>query len=69
MRAADGVRLTVRDNGVGIAAVSGRPKGPARRGNGLRGMAERVSEAGGRFDVASAPGRGTALTMSFPLPS
>ena len=62
-RAADGVRLTVRDNGVGIAV---RPQ--ARRGTGLRGMAERVSEAGGRFDVASAPGRGTALTMSFPLP-
>jgi signal transduction histidine kinase len=71
VRAADGVRLTVRDNGVGIGAAPGRPKGPlrSRRGNGLRGMAERVSEAGGRFDVASAPGRGTALTMSFPLPS
>jgi signal transduction histidine kinase len=30
-------------------------------------MAERVAEAGGRFDVATAPGMGTALTMSFPL--
>jgi signal transduction histidine kinase len=60
-RAADGVRLTVRDNGVGIAV---RPQ--ARRGAGLRGMAERVSEAGGQFDVATAPGMGTALTMSFP---
>jgi signal transduction histidine kinase len=61
-RAPDGVRLTVRDNGVGIAV---RPQ--ARRGAGLRGMAERVSEAGGQFDVATAPGMGTALTMSFPL--
>ncbi|SEN80064.1 Signal transduction histidine kinase [Duganella sp. CF517] len=44
------------------------PPAAGRRGHGLRGMAERVAEAGGRFDVASAPGMGTALTMSFPLP-
>lgn len=62
-RAADSVRLTVRDNDVGIQV---RPQ--ARRGMGLRGMAERVAEAGGQFDVATAPGMGTALTMSFPLP-
>jgi signal transduction histidine kinase len=64
-RAQDRLSLTVRDNGVGIAADGATT---LRRGNGLRGMAERVAEAGGRFDVASAPGKGTALTMSFPLP-
>lgn len=48
-------------------AAHGAPNTPARRGNGLRGMAERVAEAGGQFDVATAPGMGTALTMSFPL--
>lgn len=57
--------LTVRDNGVGLAPL--RPGG--RRGHGLRGIAERVAEAGGQFDIASSPGAGTALTMSFPLPS
>ncbi|MBV7534798.1 sensor histidine kinase [Duganella sp. sic0402] len=51
--------LTVRDNGVGLPQQ--------RRGHGLRGIAERVAEAGGRFDIASMPGVGTALTMSFPL--
>lgn len=68
-RAEDRLSLTVRDNGVGIPACIGAgPAHPAaRRGNGLRGMAERVSEAGGQFDVATAPGMGTALTMSFPL--
>ncbi|MET0321847.1 MAG: sensor histidine kinase, partial [Duganella sp.] len=62
-RAADRLNLTVQDNGVGL------PPGATRPGasSGLRGIAERVSEAGGRFDVASAPGAGTALTMSFPL--
>ncbi len=64
-RAEDRLSLTVRDNGVGIGAGAAHPA--ARRGNGLRGMAERVSEAGGQFDVATAPGMGTALTMSFPL--
>lgn len=54
--------LTVRDNGVGL------PQPAARRGSGLRGIAQRVSEAGGQFDIASAPGAGTALTMSFPIP-
>ena len=68
-RAEDRLSLTVRDNGVGIPACIGAgPAHPAaRRGNGLRGMAERVSEAGGQFDVATAPGMGTALTISFPL--
>jgi signal transduction histidine kinase len=54
--------LTVRDNGVGL------PQPGARRGHGLRGIAQRVSEAGGRLDIASTPGAGTALTMSFPIP-
>ncbi len=73
-RAEDRLSLTVRDNGVGIAMghVAGRAatdtSSRARRGHGLRGMAQRVAEAGGRFDVATAPGSGTALTMSFPLP-
>ncbi|MEV4777727.1 sensor histidine kinase [Burkholderia sp. LMU1-1-1.1] len=80
-RAEDRLSLTVRDNGVGIAIGPGgapvqaparaaahtAPPAAPRRGNGLRGMAERVAEAGGRFDVATAPGMGTALTMSFPL--
>ena len=60
-RVADGLSLTVRDNGIGL------PDPPARRGCGLRGIAQRVAEAGGRFDISSQPGHGTALTMSFPL--
>ncbi|HEX7984047.1 MAG TPA: ATP-binding protein [Duganella sp.] len=64
-RAEDRLSLTVRDNGIGIGI--GAAQAPARGGNGLRGMAERVSEAGGQFDVATAPGMGTALTMSLPL--
>jgi signal transduction histidine kinase len=60
-RGADSLSLTVRDNGIGL------PDPPARRGVGLRGIAQRVTEAGGRFDITSEPGHGTALTMSFPI--
>lgn len=60
-RQENSLSLTVRDNGVGL------PHPPARRGCGLRGIAQRVADAGGRFDIASTPGMGTALTMSFPL--
>ncbi|MBA5638308.1 sensor histidine kinase [Duganella sp. LX20W] len=53
--------LTVSDNGVGL------PARPARDGNGLSGIADRVARAGGQFHVDSRPGQGTALSMSFPL--
>nr|WP_315249216.1 sensor histidine kinase [uncultured Duganella sp.] len=60
------LNLTVRDNGVGLR----QPPAPGggRLSHGLRGIAQRVAEAGGQFDIASTPGAGTALTMSFPLP-
>lgn len=58
---AGSLSLTVRDNGIGL------PDPPTRRGCGLRGIAQRVAEAGGRFDISSQPGHGTALTMSFPI--
>lgn len=53
--------LTVSDNGVGL------PGAPARRNGGLLGIEDRVTQAGGQFHVASRPGQGTALSMSFPL--
>jgi len=54
--------LTVRDDGAGFD--------PARVGDGtgttdsfgLRAMAQRVEQLGGRLDVDSAPGRGTTIT-------
>jgi signal transduction histidine kinase len=47
-RSDDKVLLTVTDNGTGFAVTEG-----GRRGFGLIGMRERMSAAGGRFDIQS----------------
>ena len=52
-------RLVVEDDGVGI--------GDARLGNGLRGLRERVEQAGATFTLEAGPtGRGTRLEVSWP---
>ncbi|MFA9218294.1 MAG: sensor histidine kinase [Sphingomonadaceae bacterium] len=55
--------LTVQDNGVGLPASLQRP----RRRCGLDGIEQRVCALGGAFHLHSAPGQGTALSLSFPL--
>ena len=53
------VRLTVTDDGVGIAAGGRR--------SGLRNMAERADQEDGRFDLAEPAGGGTTLVWSVPV--
>lgn len=60
-RQTDSLSMTVRDNGIGL---------PERVRNGagcLSTIRQRVLAAGGQLHIASAPGQGTALSMSFPL--
>ncbi|MEU1409256.1 GAF domain-containing sensor histidine kinase [Streptomyces sp. NPDC005728] len=59
---ADGhdVTLTVSDDGKGIP--------PGGRRSGLRNMAERAEQLGGRLEVTSADGGGTTLRWRVPLP-
>jgi signal transduction histidine kinase len=51
--------VEVVDDGVGGA--------DARKGTGLRGLADRVEALGGRVTVASSEGEGTRLTAEIPL--
>ena len=51
------VRLTVADDGVG---------GANPRGSGLIGLKDRVEALGGRMDITSRHGEGTALTAEIP---
>ncbi|WP_314148010.1 sensor histidine kinase [uncultured Leifsonia sp.] len=55
--------LTVADDGGGFD-----PDAP-RDGYGLDGMAARVTEVGGRFELHSRPGTGTTLTAALPAAS
>ncbi|WP_084000950.1 sensor histidine kinase [Actinomadura kijaniata] len=66
----DAVELAVRDDGRGFAMPDGERLDPlARAGHyGLVGMAERARRVGGRLAVWSAPGRGTLVTMTVPVP-
>ena len=54
------VRLSVTDNGVGIPADGRR--------SGLRNMAERAEQLGGRLDLGKPEGGGSALVWRVPLP-
>ncbi len=62
--AADQGRLQaeVADDGVGFEVSAGHP--PSL---GLAGLVERASRVGGRVEIASAPGKGTTVTLEVPL--
>ena len=61
----EGLRLSIKDNGKGFtieATPSGKP------GLGLIGMQERVRVVQGTYEVKSAPGQGTEITVWVPIP-
>lgn len=60
---AEGIRVSVQDDGTGFEPA--RVRG---RGLGLIGMQERVMELGGELTVRSKAPRGTVLTARVPLP-
>jgi two-component system, NarL family, sensor histidine kinase UhpB len=56
------ITVTVTDDGVGLPADWARP------GHfGLRGMADRVRQVGGAFEIGNHDGRGVRLTADIPL--
>ena len=55
--------VRIEDDGKGFV-----PK-RAARGLGLVGMEERVTEMGGALDLKSAPGAGTQIAISIPIPN
>lgn len=64
--AADTATLDVTDDGVGFDSIVADAR--AREGHfGLRGLADRVSDAGGAVQVQSTPGEGTHVQVKVPL--
>jgi signal transduction histidine kinase len=56
-------RLTLEDNGRGFD-----PAGDTQsHGMGLHGLRESIHAAGGELEIASTPGMGTCVTVSFPI--
>jgi signal transduction histidine kinase len=60
-----GLRLLVKDDGIGFAADSTR-RASANQSLGIPGMAERASLIGARLDVHSRPGSGTSIDVRVP---
>jgi signal transduction histidine kinase len=56
------LRLSIADNGCGLPADA-----TARSGDGLVNMQARLEKMGGRFEIASHPGRGTTVRFYLPL--
>ena len=66
---ADNIVLTVEDNGQGFAAEE-RQSSPGRGEHlGLLSMRERAERIRGRLAIVSAPGRGTTIQATVPIPS
>jgi len=61
------VSLTVRDDGIGMAAPSHSDRRNSLLGIGIAGMRERVSQLQGEFRIHSSPGKGTAIHVILPL--
>jgi ligand-binding sensor domain-containing protein/two-component sensor histidine kinase len=59
-RRADGIYLTVADNGKGF------DRGDLSEGNGLINMRKRAEEIGGKLEISSTPGAGTTVTLKLP---
>nr|WP_255426980.1 ATP-binding protein [Pseudonocardia sp. C8] len=62
------LRMAVRDEGPGFDPDPG-PGTPATRGRGLRNLTVRLVAVGGTVAVRSAPGAGTTVLWSLPLPA
>lgn len=62
-------RLEIVDDGVGFDTFEHPLGGDEMGGYGLLSMAERAEIVGGRLNIRSRPGAGTAVTATIPVPS
>ncbi len=65
-KAGNTIKITIEDNGVGFDLEEKRYS-DKKGGFGLFSIRERLKHQGGNFDIDTAPGKGTRITMSAPL--
>lgn len=61
------VHLLVEDDGVGFTSYAPDRRDPNSTGMGLFSIRERLKTLGGKFDIVSAPGKGTTVSIVVPL--
>jgi PAS domain S-box-containing protein len=66
-RTDQGIRLVVQDNGKGFDVTRLEQAAGHKEGFGLFSIRERLSYIGGAFEIESAPGQGTKVTLTAPL--
>jgi two-component system, NarL family, sensor kinase len=67
--AEDTARLEIVDNGIGFDTFENPLGSDEMGGYGVLSMAERAELVGGRLNIRSRPGSGTAVTATIPVPS
>jgi PAS domain S-box-containing protein len=68
MKKKDGyLSISIKDDGKGFNITDLWQRHVAERGLGIASLEERTRMLGGKFDLNSAPGRGTCLTITIPL--
>lgn len=65
--AGDELRLSIEDDGVGFDAVETASYCPLDKGLGLLSIKERAKFSGGHYEMASAVGLGTRISVSWPF--
>jgi signal transduction histidine kinase len=60
------LELSIEDDGVGFDVDAAAEQ---RQSFGLKGMRERIALLGGRLEIRSRPGHGTAVVVQLPIPS
>jgi signal transduction histidine kinase len=65
-RRADFVTLEISDDGVGIADLPAEVNRFPRGGLGLKGMAERAEQIGGKLSLSGSPGQGVTIKIEVP---
>ncbi|QQR96571.1 MAG: hypothetical protein IPJ93_04035 [Bacteroidota bacterium] len=57
--------LKIKDNGCGIDMANNHSQTNGNGGNGLKNMASRAKDLNAEFQINSAPGKGTEITISL----
>ncbi|MFW6058682.1 MAG: PAS domain S-box protein [Phycisphaeraceae bacterium] len=65
---AEGLRIEVADDGIGFDLAATRRRRASEAGFGLLSIYEQIERVGGAVNIDAAPGRGTRVCITVPLP-